>query len=113
VRNRLAIEGVFFKNLNLSTGIEMRYYSPYKANGYSPLLGQFFKQDAVTINNLPDVTTFINFRIKGFTGFLRAENLNTMSFKNGFGFINNNFAAPFYPTQGMMIRLGIKWWFVN
>jgi hypothetical protein len=113
MRNRLAIEGVFFKNLNLSTGIEMRYYSPYKANGYSPLLGQFFKQDAVTINNLPDVTTFINFRIKGFTGYLRAENLNTMSFKNGFGFINNNFAAPFYPTQGMMIRLGIKWWFVN
>jgi hypothetical protein len=30
-RNRLAYEGVFYKNLNLSTGIEFRYYTPYKA----------------------------------------------------------------------------------
>ncbi|HPH86019.1 MAG TPA: hypothetical protein PLC48_11200 [Ferruginibacter sp.] len=112
-RNRLAFEGRFFKNLNLSTGVEVRYYTAYKANNYSPVIGQFFPQDTITIKNLPDVSVFLHFRIKSFTGFIRSENLNTASFKNGFGFVNNNFAAPHYPTQGMMIRFGIQWWFVN
>ena len=41
------------------------------------------------------------------------ENLNTANFSNGLGFVDNNFAAPHYPTQGLMIRFGIRWWFVN
>jgi hypothetical protein len=112
-RNRLALEGKFFKNLFLSTGLEVRYYTAYKANNYSPVLGQFTVQDTVTIKNLPDVAAFLHFRIKGFTGYFRAENLNTASLRDGFGFTNNNFAAPHYPTQGMVIRFGIQWWFVN
>lgn len=112
-RNRLAYEGIFYKNLNISTGLEIRYYTGYKANNYSPVEGQFVFQDTVTVKNLPDVAAFVHFRIKGFTAYLRAENLNTVSFANGFGFINNNFAAPHYPTPGLMIRLGIQWWFVN
>ncbi len=112
-RNRLAYEGRFYKNLYLSTGIEARYYTAYKANNYSPIMGQFVPQDTMIIKNLPDISAFVHFRIKGFTAYFRAENLNTVSFANGFGFINNNFAAPHYPTQGFMIRLGIQWWFVN
>ncbi|MBL0146452.1 MAG: hypothetical protein IPP48_12610 [Chitinophagaceae bacterium] len=112
-RNRIAFEGVFYKNLNLSTGLEVRYYTPYKAYNYSPVMGQFMPQDTVTIKNLPDVAAFMHFRIKSFTAFIRTENLNAISFKNGFGFINNNFAAPHYPTQGFMFRLGIQWGFVN
>lgn len=112
-RSRIAYEGSLFKNLRLSTGLELRYYTPYKANNYSPLLGQFSPQDTVTIHNRPDVVAFLDFRIKGFSAFLRAENLNTANFSNGFGFVANNFAAPHYPTQGLMIRFGIRWWFVN
>ncbi|MEO6405665.1 MAG: putative porin [Ferruginibacter sp.] len=112
-RNRFSFEGKYFKNLNISTGLEIRYFTPYKANNYSPFNGQFVPQDTVTIKNTPDINAFLHFRIKGFTAYLRAENLNTASFKNGFGFINNNFAAPLYPTPGLMIRFGIQWWFVN
>ena len=112
-RNRLAYEGLFFKNLNLSTGIEARYYSSYKAYNYSPVMGAFMLQDSVKLNNLPDISAFLHFRIKSFTGFIRAENLNTVSFKNGFGFTHNNYAAPHYPTQGLMVRVGIQWGFVN
>ncbi|MFC4263892.1 putative porin [Ferruginibacter yonginensis] len=112
-RSRIAYEGSLFKNLKLSTGLEVRYYTPYKANNYSPVIGQFTPQDTLTIKNRPDIAAFLHFRIKGFTGFLRAENLNTASFENGFGFINNNFAAPHYATQGLIIRFGIRWWFVN
>ena len=113
-RNRLAYEGHFFKNLDVSSGVEVRYYSSYKAYGYSPLVGQFFVQDSVSVNNLPDVSLFAHFKIKSFSAYLRAENLNTANFNNGsFGWLNNNFAAPLYPMQGFMIRFGIQWWFVN
>ena len=112
-RSRLAYEGNFYKNLYLSAGLDARYYTPYKANNYSPVLGQFVPQDSIVVKNLPDIAAFVHFRIKGFTAFIRAENLNTVSFANGFGFINNNFAAPAFPTPGFMIRFGIQWWFVN
>lgn len=113
LRSRLAFEGVFFRNLNLSAGLEARYHTPYYADNYSPLVGKFTPQDTIKISNLPDIHAFVHFRIKTFSGFIRAENLNTTSFRNGFGFTNHNFAAPHYPTQGLIIRFGIRWWFVN
>lgn len=112
-RQRFAFEGNFFKNLNLSTGIDIKYNTPYKANNYSPVLGKFFPQDSILINNLPQVDLFFNFRIKSFSAFVTGENLNTASLKDGFGFTNNNFAAPLYPTPGLIIRFGIQWRFVN
>lgn len=112
-RNRLAFEGHYFKNLDISTGLDVRYYSSYKAYGYSPVVGQFFVQDSVAIKNLPDISLYTHFRIRSFAGYLRAENLNTAYFNNGFNWVNNNFAAPLYPTQGFMFRFGIQWWFVN
>ncbi len=112
-RSRIAYEGSIYKNLKLSTGVEVRYYTPYKANNFSPILGQFAAQDTTTIYNKPDITAFINFRIRSFSAYLRAENLNTATFKNGFSFTDNNFAAPHYPTQALAIRFGIRWWFVK
>ena len=112
-RNRLAFEGRFFKNLILSTGLECRYATPYRSYGYSPVIGQFTVQDTMTIRNRPDVSAYFHFRIRGFSGYVRAENLNTLSLNDGIAFTRNNFAAPMYPTQGFMIRFGIQWWYVN
>ena len=112
-RNRLAYEGNFYKNLFVSAGLEVRYFTPFEAYNYSPVMGQFIPQDTFKLKNLPDVSAFFHFRIKSFTAFIRADNLNTVSFKNGFGFTNNNFAAPHYPTPGFIFRLGIQWGFVN
>ncbi|MEP7107674.1 MAG: putative porin [Ferruginibacter sp.] len=112
-RNRLAYEGVFYKNLNLSAGLDFRYYTPYKAYNYSPVMGKFTTQDSVTIKNRPDISGFLHFRIKSFTAFLRAENLNAIDFSNGFGFTKNNFGAPHYVYPGFVFRLGIQWNFVN
>jgi hypothetical protein len=112
-RNRLAFEGVFYKNLNLSTGIEVKYHTPYNADGYSPLLGQFFYQDSLQIANRPDVSLFLNFRIRSFKAFFNVSNLNTINNLGGFGFTKNNLAAPGYPYPGLQIRLGIYWSFVN
>jgi len=114
-RNRIAYEGNFFKNLNISTGFEIKYHTSYKADGYSPILGQFFYQDSVTISNGPNIAAFLQFRIRGFKAFIRAENLNTAEITpgSGFGFTNNSLAAPGYPYPGLQIRVGIWWSFVN
>ncbi len=112
-RSRLAFEGRFFKNLNLSTGFEFRYHTNYKADNYSPVLGQYFFQDQQTITNLPDLTAYMHFRIRTISAFIRLENLNTITFREGFGFKNNNLAAPLYPYPGMLFRLGLAWTFVN
>jgi hypothetical protein len=114
-RNRLAFEGNFFKNLHLSTGLEIRYHSPYKADSYSPVLGRFSYQDTIQINNRPQVDAFFNFRIRSFKAYVRTENLNAVNLggTGGFGFTNNNFAAPWYPYPGMVLRFGFYWSFVN
>ncbi|WP_084799838.1 putative porin [Sediminibacterium salmoneum] len=105
-RNRLAFEGNFYTNLFLSTGLEIRYNTPFKADGYSPLLGQFFYQNSQTFNNRPDMHAFLHFRIKSFKGFIRFENLNTL-------FSKVNLLSDQYPAQGVWNRIGIWWNFVN
>ncbi len=112
-RQRLAFEGNFYKNLFLSTGIDVKYNTPYKANNYSPVMGHFFPQDTTTISNLPQLDAYFDFRIKSFTGIVKIENLNTVDISHGFGFTNNNFAAPYYPTNGLVFRIGVQWNFVN
>lgn len=113
-RNRFMYEGKLgFKSLTIAFGLEARYYTPYKADNYSPIRGQFFYQDSVTISNLPDISGFLHFRIRGFTAYIRAENLNTARTFGGLQFNNNNLAAPGYPTPGLNLRLGIYWSFVN
>ncbi len=114
-RNRIAYEGnLGFKNLDIAMGAEISYRAAYKADGYSPVLGQFFYQDSITIRNpLPDIAAYVHFRIRPFKAFVRAENLNTARKLGGFGFTNNNLVAPSYALPGLQIRLGVYWSFVN
>lgn len=113
-RNRIGYEGKLgLKNLNIAFGLESRYHSPYKADAYSPVLGRFFHQDSIRISNRPDISGFLHFRIRNFRAFIRAENLNTLTTTNGFGFRHHNFAAPGYPYPGLVIRLSVYWNFVN
>lgn len=113
-RNRIALEANFFKNLFLSTGLEIRYYTSYKPDNYSPFTGQFFVQNSFSTSNRPDISFYFNLRIKSFKGFLRIENLNSLdNSNNGWGFTKHNFSAPHYPTAALTIRMGIWWAFVN
>lgn len=95
-------------------GVEVKYYTSYKADNYSPFLGQFFNQNNYTVRNRPEVNAFFDFRIKTFKAFFRLENLNSIGTNAGsVGFNKNNLAAQFYPQQGFWIRVGIWWTFIN
>ncbi len=114
--NQVGYDGNFgFQNLLLSFGTEIRYISAYKADGYSPLMGQFFSQGDSTIRqHVPDVAFYLHLRVRSFTAYVRLEGLNALAFSpKGFGFYNNNFVAPGYPSPGMVIRFGFIWGFIN
>ncbi|HEY4149235.1 MAG TPA: putative porin [Chitinophagaceae bacterium] len=114
-RQRIGYEGTLgFPNLRMSTGLEFKYNTPYKADGYSPLMGQFYYQDTSTVSlRVPTISAYLHFRIRSFTAYVRLENLNTATTKGGFGFTNNNLAINGYPYPGMQIHVGIFWSFVN
>ncbi|QEC72864.1 hypothetical protein FSB73_15420 [Arachidicoccus ginsenosidivorans] len=114
LRNRIAFEGHFYNNLYLSTGIDIRYVSPYKADSYSPFTGQFYYQDQTRISNRPDISFYINFRIKRFRFFGELANLNTMDYSNNtFGFNHYNYVNPNMPGQALWLRMGVWWYFIN
>ncbi len=115
-RNMIGYEGnLGFKNLNTAFGLELKYHTNFRPNGYSPLMGQFFVQDNQLITrNLPEISAYVHFRIKTFTAYVRAENLNSLRISgSNSGFTNNNLVAPDYPSPGLLIRVGIFWTFVN
>lgn len=113
-RNQIGYDGnLGFKNLRISFGGEMRYFTAYKAPEYSPLIGQYFYQNDNTVKlTLPDISAYLHFRIKSFSAYVRAENLNTLKFPQG-GFTKNNIPTAGYPYPGLQIRFGIFWSFVN
>jgi hypothetical protein len=113
-RNRIGYEGTLgFKSLNIAMGFEVKYHTPYDADGYSPLMGRYYYQDSIRFSNRPDIGAYVHFRIRNFRCFVRAENLNTLSFQNGFAFDHYNFATLDTPYPGFLFRLGVRWSFVN
>ena len=112
-RQRLAFEGNFFKNLFLSTGLELIYHSAFQPDAYMPLTGQFYLQDQFTTNNRPIANAFLNFRIKRFKGFVRMEQLNTLLASSNQLGTRYQFTAPNYLGTGTWLRIGIWWNFIN
>ena len=112
-RQRLAFEGNFYKNLNLSTGLEMIYHTDFKADDYMPMTGQFYLQNSYVLSNRPTANAFLHFMIKRFKGYIRLENLNTLiPTSNSLG-NTYNFTAQNYPGTGTWFRVGIWWNFIN
>jgi hypothetical protein len=112
-RQRLAFEGNFYKNLNLSTGLEVIYHTNYQADAYMPFTGQFYLQNSFTTQNRPTTNAYLNFMIKRFKGYIRLENLNTLLPTSKALGTSYNFTAQNYPSLGMWFRVGIWWNFIN
>jgi hypothetical protein len=113
--NQIGYDGTLgFKNLKISFGTEIRYISAYKADGYSPVVQQWYKQDSTVKQHLPDINFYLHMRIRSFTAYVQTENINAIALSPlGFGFYHNNFVAPNYPYPPLIIRVGIWWSFIN
>ncbi len=88
-------------------GVEVRYNTPWQADGYSALLNRFYYQSGTTLSTPPELTAFVNFRVKRFRAALSADQLQQL-------FIQTNVQRYlYYPTLGAGIRFQVSWGLLN
>ncbi len=99
------------KVLGVEFGADLRYFTEYYAQTYSPLTGMFAVQDTegerVKVGNYPILNVYANFHLQRCRFYLMATHLNEM-FMTG-----RSFLVPHYPINPMTIKLGISWTFHN
>lgn len=89
-------------------GIEMLYFSRYEAPSYNPVLSRFYIGNEQAIGDYPLFDFFVQFRLGRAYIFLKLEHLN-----QGLMGTNDFFAAPYYPFNDRVFRLGVNWRFFN
>ncbi len=104
LRNTLYRSGEMFnKAMFFQTGVTLNYFSKYYANGYNPVLGEFFVQNNQKVGGFPLLDLFFNARIRQTRIYFKAEHLNA-AFSG-----NKYYSAPDYPYRDFMIRFGLVW----
>jgi len=98
---------VFKKAMFLQTGVTFNYFTSYYANGYSPLLAEFYSQQQEKIGGFPLLDFFINAKVRQTRIYLKAEHFNS-SF-TGY----NYYSAPNYPYRDFIVRFGLIWNFLS
>jgi hypothetical protein len=107
LRHQLSFEKNIFKSLRAAIGAEVRYHSPFFANGYAPLFNQFYYQNDIKISNPIIATAFVNFKVGNFRCFISGDQLQQLLIKK------NVINAPGYPAQNALFRFGFNWVMIN
>ncbi len=104
-RNSLYFEDRWFKNnaLFLQTGITLKYFSAYTADGYDPVLSEFYTQNDQELGGFPQIDLFFNAKVRQTRIYFKVENFGE-AFNS-----NTEFSAPGYPTRDAVIRFGLVW----
>lgn len=103
-RNSLYYSGRFFKKaLFAQIGVTLNYFTSYYANGYNPIVGDFYVQNQKEIGDFPMLDFFINAKIRTARLYLKAEHFNSSFGKS------NYYNAPHYPYRDFIIRFGLEW----
>ena len=104
-RNSLYYEDHWFKKkaLFLQAGITFKYFSGYKADGYDPVLSEFYVQNAEEIGAYPQFDIFFNGKVRQTRIYFKFENIGE-AFQQ-----NNEFSAPGYATRDAVLRFGLVW----
>jgi hypothetical protein len=97
---------MFSKNLHFTLGVEVRYHTAYKGDGYVPYLNQFYYQNNYTLNNKPELMAFFNFKVKAFRAFIIFDHIQQL-------FWDNTMNAPHYPNPNTLFKFGFSWILYN
>jgi hypothetical protein len=81
-RHQVTYENALFKKaLNVAIGAEVRYNTAYKPAGYDFLLNRFFYQNTSIINNTPEISLFVNLKVRNrFRAFIMGDQLQQLLF---------------------------------
>lgn len=104
-RNTLYFSDRLFKKaLFLQTGLTFNYFTSYYANGYNPVIGDFYVQDKQKIGAFPMLDFFVNAQVRTARIYLKAEHFNA-----AFSSPSKFYTAPGYPYRDFIIRFGLEW----
>jgi hypothetical protein len=108
VNGQLAYANIFVHgNLDMQAGVDMHYQSGYYANGYDPVIQQFYRQQNFKVKAFPVVDVFFNMKVKKGRAFVKYNNLIQAFTRSGY------ITTPFYPGQRNVVDLGFELFFFD
>ncbi len=93
----------FKKALFLQIGLKFSYFSKYYADGYAPIIGDFYIQNQQKIGGYPVFDVFVNAKIRTARVFISVDHFNAKWTSI------NYYTAPNYPYQELTFRFGLVW----
>ena len=102
--------GLAKKVLSIEMGADMRYFTKYYAPDYSPVIGQFYLQNAdnrIKLGGYPLVNGYVNLHLKRTRFFIQMYNL-LQGTQGG-----SYFLVPHYPLNPRILKIGISWNFFD
>jgi hypothetical protein len=97
-----------FDVLTVQLGADLHYYASYYAPYYEPATQQFLNQDKIKTGNYPLLNAYANFHLKQTRFFVSAYNLGSLIIDHP-----AYFSMPHYPTNPMLIKMGVAVMFNN
>jgi len=93
--------------LETSTGYELKYYSSFYAQKYSPYLSTFYQQTDKKIGDYPLFNVFLQIKLKRVRFFIKYEHVNYKLLNKEY------FAGIGYPLMERTLKYGISWHFYD
>lgn len=108
INTRVGYTNIFFNgNLQLQGGLDIHWQSTYYAQGYDPVIQQFYVQREVPVKDYWLFNAFVNVKINRGRAFIKVNNLR--KFFNDVGY----FVTPYYPGINSLIDIGFNWDFYD
>jgi hypothetical protein len=108
VSGQLAYKSILFGGkMIIHTGIDLHYRSAYFANGYDPIVQQFYIQDDFKNDAFVKADLFLNFKVQTFNFFVKSAHVNQGLTSEGY------FLTPFYTGVRRTLDLGVRWSFFD
>lgn len=99
---------VFQGALWLQTGFDVRYHTRYYADGWSPALGAFYRQDEVQVGGYVWADFFATIQVKQASIYARVVHFNAPLEKSP-----SYFLLPHHPGEDLGVYFGVIWKFFN
>ncbi|GLB54045.1 hypothetical protein NBRC110019_30860 [Neptunitalea chrysea] len=95
---------MFKNNLQLQTGLTLKYFTKYYTDEFNPLLSEFSVQNNTEIGEYPIIDAFLDFKIRQTRFFFKAEHINNLFSKE-----YNYYSTVNTPYRDFVIRFGLVW----
>lgn len=99
---------IFHRALHLQTGFDLRYHTRFKADGWNPVLGAFYRQNDVEVGNYLVADFWVTLQIKRASIYAKVSHFNAPLEQHP-----SYFSLPHYPMEALGVYWGVIWKFFN